>query len=41
VSYGTGPSTGYSAIVLYRHGTVTVLSWPGAVSLLLANRTAF
>lgn len=41
VSYATGPSTAYSAIVLYRHGTATTLSWPGAVSLLLANRTAF
>ncbi len=41
VSYATGPSTGYSAIVLYRHGTVTTLSWPGAVSMLLAGRTAF
>jgi hypothetical protein len=41
VLYATGPSTEYSAIVLYRHGTVTTLSWPGAVSLLLANETAF
>jgi len=41
VMYATGPSTGYSAIVLYRNGTVTTLSWPGAASLLLANETAF
>jgi len=26
---------------VYRHGTVTTLSWPGAASLLLANLTAF
>ena len=31
----------YRAIVLYRHGTVTTLSWPGAVSTLLVERTAF
>ena len=30
-----------SAIVLYRHGTVTAVSWPGAVRVLLANETAF
>ncbi len=30
-----------AAIVLYRNGTVTTLSWPGAASLLLANETAF
>jgi hypothetical protein len=30
-----------SAIVLYRHGTVTALGWPGAASLLLASETAF
>ena len=30
-----------SAIVLYRHGTVTTISWAGAVSMLLANETAF
>jgi hypothetical protein len=33
--------TEHSAVVLYRHGTVTTISWPGAVSLLLANKTAF
>jgi hypothetical protein len=30
-----------SAIVLYRQGTVTTISWPGAVSMLLASETAF
>jgi hypothetical protein len=35
------PDTLLSAIVLYRHGTVTTVSWPGAAGLLLANRTAF
>ena len=42
VSYTDGPSgAGHSAIVLYRHGAVTTINWPGAVSLLLANETAF
>jgi Sigma-70 region 2 len=42
VSYTDDPSmTEHSAVVLYRHGTVTTISWPGAVSLLLANETAF
>ena len=42
VSYTDDPSmTEHSAVVLYRHGTVTTISWPGAVSLLLANQTAF
>lgn len=42
VSYTDNPSmTEHSAVVLYRHGTVTTISWPGAVSLLLANETAF
>jgi len=27
--------------VLYRHGTVTTINWPGAASTLLANETAF
>ena len=31
----------HPAIVLYRHGTVTRVNWPGAASLLLANVTAF
>ena len=31
----------HPAIVLYRHGTVTRVNWPGAASLLLANLTAF
>ena len=33
--------TEHSAVVLYSHGTVTTISWPGAVSTLLANETAF
>ncbi len=43
VSYSDGPSTTdeHSAIVLYRQGTVTTISWPGATSMLLANETAF
>jgi hypothetical protein len=42
VGYTDGPSgAGHSAIVLYRHGAVTTINWPGAVSLLLANETAF
>jgi len=27
--------------VLYRQGTVTTIGWPGAVSMLLADETAF
>lgn len=41
VSYAAGPSKAEYAIVLYRHGTVTTIDWPGAASMLLANRTAF
>jgi hypothetical protein len=42
VSYTDGPSTAeHRAIVLYRHGTVTTINWPGAASMLLANETAF
>jgi hypothetical protein len=42
VSYTDDPSmTEHSAVVLYRHGTVTTINWPGAVSTLLANETAF
>ena len=46
VSYTYDPSadasaTVRSAIVLYRHGTVTTLNWPGAASTLRANETAF
>jgi hypothetical protein len=41
VSYVDDGSKNHAAVVLYRHGTVTTLNWPGAASLLLANRTAF
>ena len=42
VTYSDGPSTTLlTTIVLYRHGAVTAINWPGAASLLLANRTAF
>jgi hypothetical protein len=42
VSYTDSPSgTEHSAIVLYRHGTVTTVKWPGAAGVLLANETAF
>jgi hypothetical protein len=42
VSYTDDPSmTEHRAIVLYRHGTVTTINWPGAASMLLANETAF
>ena len=41
VSYVDDGSKNHAAVVLYRHGTVTTLTWPGAASLLLANRTAF
>jgi hypothetical protein len=42
VSYTDAPSMKeHRAIVLYRNGTVTTLSWPGAASLLLGNLTAF
>jgi hypothetical protein len=40
VSYVDG-SKNHDAVVLYRHGTVTTLNWPGAASLLFVNRTAF
>ena len=40
--YTDDPSmTVHSAIVLYRHGTVTMINWPGATSLLETNKTAF
>lgn len=42
VSYTDSPAmTEHSAIVLYRHGTATMINWPGAVSTLQANQTAF
>jgi hypothetical protein len=42
VSYTDDPSmTEHSAVVLYNHGNVTTISWPGAAGLLLANQTAF
>ena len=42
VSYTDDPSmTEHSAVVLYDHGKVTPLSWPGAAATLLANQTAF
>ncbi len=43
VSYSDGPATTdeHSAIVLYRQRTVTTIGWPGAVSMLRANETAF
>ena len=42
VSYIEGPSkTAHRAVVRYDHGTVTTISWPGAVGTLLANETAF
>lgn len=42
VTYSDDSSeTEHRAIVLYRHGTVTAINWPGAASMLLANETAF
>jgi hypothetical protein len=42
VSYVDGPSkTGHRVVVLYRHGTATVISWPGAGSTLQGNEAAF
>jgi hypothetical protein len=42
MSYTDDPSmTEHRAVILYDHGTVTTISWPGAVSTLLANETAF
>ncbi|MGH3290624.1 MAG: hypothetical protein ACRDP7_02340 [Trebonia sp.] len=42
VNYTDDPSmTEHGAVVLYRHGTATTINWPGAVSTLLANQTAF
>jgi hypothetical protein len=42
VSYSDGPSgVEHPAIVLYRHGTVTTVNWPGATSMLVTNLTAF
>jgi hypothetical protein len=42
VSYTDSPAmTEHSAIVLYRHGTASMINWPGAVSTLQANQTAF
>jgi hypothetical protein len=42
VSYTDDPSmTEHRAIMLYRHGAVTRIDWPGAADLLLANQTAF
>ena len=42
VGYTDGPSAAeHRAIVLYRHGAVSTIDWPGAASVLLANQTAF
>jgi hypothetical protein len=42
VDYTDDPSmTEHSAVVLYRHGTATTLSWPGAGSTLRGNEAAF
>jgi hypothetical protein len=42
VSYTDDPSmTEHRAVVLYDHGKVTTINWPGAAGLLLANQTAF
>ena len=42
VSYTGDPSMKtHSAMVLYRNGTVTMLNWPGAAGVLLANQAAF
>lgn len=42
VDYTDDPSmTVHRAIVLYRHGSVTTINWPGAAGLLVANETAF
>jgi hypothetical protein len=42
VGYTDDPSMkAHNAVVLYRHGTVTAVNWPGAVTTLLANETAF
>jgi hypothetical protein len=42
VNYTEDPSTTeHRVVVLYSHGTVTTISWPGAVSTLLANEAAF
>jgi hypothetical protein len=42
VSYTDDPSmTEHSAVVLYDHGKVTTINWPGAAATLLANQTAF
>jgi hypothetical protein len=39
---GDGHSTTEQrAIILYRHGSVTTINWPGAVSTLVANEAAF
>jgi hypothetical protein len=42
VSYVDGPSkTEHRVVVLYHHGTVTTINWPGAVSALQGNEAAF
>ncbi len=42
VGYNVDPSTTeHGAVVLYDHGKVTTINWPGAVSTLLAKQTAF
>ena len=42
VGYSDGPSgVQHRAIVLYRHGTVSTIDWPGAAGVLLAGQTAF
>jgi hypothetical protein len=42
VGYTDDPSmTEHRAVVLYDHGKVTTINWPGAADLLLANQTAF
>jgi hypothetical protein len=42
VSYTDDPSMAeHGAVVLYHHGTVTTINWPGAVSTLQGNEVAF
>ena len=42
VSYVDGSSkTARNVVVLYHHGTVTTINWPGAVSTLQGNEVAF
>jgi hypothetical protein len=42
VNYTDDPSMRErGAVVLYSHGTVTTINWPGAVSTLQGNEAAF